>query len=151
MLFIYKQLKPLKFLRASIETATEGDLTQKVEERYIKPDEIGAVAVAYNNMLDKTNSAIQTVLNSTRLLNQSSNQVNEAFNEVVASSQEVSVAINEIAQGASKQSEDTEETNYRMMDLSDQIDAITALSNEMDELSHKTGVTTEKDCMRLKV
>ncbi len=81
VLFIYKQLKPLKFLRASIETAAEGDLTQKVEERYIKPDEIGAVAVAYNNMLDKTNSAIQTVLNSTRLLNQSSNQVNEAFNE----------------------------------------------------------------------
>lgn len=144
VLFIFKQLKPLKFLRASIETAAEGDLTQKVEEKYIKPDEIGAVAVAYNNMLDKTNSAIQTVLNSTRLLNQSSNQVNEAFNEVVASSQEVSVAINEIAQGASKQSEDTEETNYRMMDLSDQIDAITSLSNEMDELSHKTGVTTEK-------
>ncbi len=149
MLFIHKQLKPLKFLRASIETAAEGDLTQKVEDRYIKPDEIGAVAVAYNNMLDKTNSAIQTVLNSTRLLNQSSNQVNEAFNEVVASSQEVSVAINEIAQGASKQSEDTEETNYRMMDLSDQIDAITALSNEMDELSHKTGVTTEKGLLEV--
>jgi methyl-accepting chemotaxis protein len=144
VLFIYKQLKPLKFLRASIETAAEGDLTLKVEEKYIKSDEIGAVAIAYNNMLDKTNSAIQSVLNSTMLLNQSSNQVHEAFNEVVASSQEVSVAINEIAQGASKQSEDTEETNYRMIDLSDQIDAITALSNEMDELSHKTGVTTEK-------
>ncbi len=144
VLFIYKQLKPLKFLRSSIETAAEGDLTQKVEEKYIKQDEIGAVALAYNNMLDKTNSAIKAVLNSTTLLNQSSNQVHEAFNEIVSSSQEVSVAINEIAQGASKQSEDTEETNYRMMDLSDQIDAITALSNEMDELSLKTNVTTEK-------
>ncbi|MEB7455648.1 methyl-accepting chemotaxis protein [Lysinibacillus sphaericus] len=144
VLFIYKQLKPLKFLRSSIETAAEGDLTQKVEEKYIKHDEIGAVALAYNNMLDKTNSAIKAVLNSTTLLNQSSNQVHEAFNEIVSSSQEVSVAINEIAQGASKQSEDTEETNYRMMDLSDQIDAITALSNEMDELSLKTNVTTEK-------
>jgi len=144
VLFIYKQLKPLKFLRSSIETAAEGDLTQKVEEKYIKHDEIGAVALAYNNMLDKTNSAIKAVLNSTTLLNQSSNQVHEAFNEIVSSSQEVSVAINEIAQGSSKQSEDTEETNYRMMDLSDQIDAITALSNEMDELSLKTNVTTEK-------
>lgn len=144
VLFIYKQLKPLKFLRSSIETAAGGDLTQKVEEKYIKQDEIGAVALAYNNMLDKTNSAIKAVLNSTTLLNQSSNQVHEAFNEIVSSSQEVSVAINEIAQGASKQSEDTEETNYRMMDLSDQIDAITALSNEMDELSLKTNVTTEK-------
>ncbi len=144
VLFIYKQLKPLKFLRASIETAAAGDLTQKVEDKYIKLDEIGAVALAYNNMLDKTNSAIKAVLNSTTLLNQSSNQVHEAFNEIVSSSQEVSVAINEIAQGASKQSEDTEETNYRMMDLSDQIDAITALSNEMDDLSNKTNVTTEK-------
>lgn len=115
-----------------------------MDEKYIKADEIGAVALAYNNMLDKTNGAIQTVLNSTTLLNQSSNQVHEAFNEIVASSQEVSVAINEIAQGASKQSEDTEETNYRIMDLSEQIDAITALSNEMDELSHKTNETTEK-------
>ncbi|WP_336638347.1 methyl-accepting chemotaxis protein [Lysinibacillus fusiformis] len=144
VLFIYKQLKPLKFLRASIETAAAGDLTQKVEEKYIKQDEIGAVALAYNNMLEKTNSAIKAVLNSTTLLNQSSNQVHEAFTEIVSSSQEVSVAINEIAQGASKQSEDTEETNYRMMDLSEQIDAITALSNEMDDLSHKTNVTTEK-------
>ena len=144
VLFIYKQLKPLKFLRASIETAAAGDLTQKVEEKYIKSDEIGAVALAYNNMLDKTNSAIKAVLNSTTLLNQSSNQVHEAFNEIVSSSQEVSVAINEIAQGASKQSEDTEETNYRMMDLSDQIDTITGLSNEMDKLSHKTSATTEK-------
>ncbi len=143
-LFIYRQLKPLKFLRASIETAADGDLTQRVDEKYIKADEIGAVALAYNNMLDQTNSAIKTVLNSTTLLNQSSNHVHEAFNEIVASSQEVSVAINEIAQGASKQSEDTEETNYRMIDLSDQIDAITALSNEMDELSNKTRLTTDK-------
>ena len=143
-LFIYRQLKPLKFLRASIETAADGDLTQRVDEKYIKADEIGAVALAYNNMLDQTNSAIKTVLNSTTLLNQSSNHVHEAFNEIVASSQEVSVAINEIAQGASKQSEDTEETNYRMIDLSDQIDAITALSNEMDELSNKTRATTDK-------
>lgn len=143
-LFIYRQLKPLKFLRASIEMAADGDLTQKVDEKYIKADEIGAVALAYNNMLDQTNSAIKTVLNSTTLLNQSSNHVHETFNEIVASSQEVSVAINEIAQGASKQSEDTEETNYRMIDLSDQIDAITALSNEMDELSNKTKATTDK-------
>ncbi|MFJ8520426.1 methyl-accepting chemotaxis protein [Lysinibacillus xylanilyticus] len=143
-LFIYKLLKPLKFLRTSIETAADGDLTQKVDDKYIKLDEIGAVALAYNNMLDQTNSAIQTVLNATTLLNQSSNHVHESFNEIVASSQEVSVAINEIAQGASKQSEDTEETNYRMIDLSDQIDTITTLSNEMDELSIKTKATTDK-------
>lgn len=142
--FIFRQLKPLKFLRESIETAADGDLTKKVDEKYIKSDEIGAVAVAYNNMIDKTNNAIHTVFNSATLLNQSSNHVHDAFNEIVSSSQEVSAAINEIAQGASKQSEDTEETNDRMVDLSDQIDAITLLSTKMDELSNKTRATTEK-------
>ena len=150
VLFIYRQLKPLKFLRASIERAAEGDLTQKVDEKYIKADEIGEVASAYNNMLDKNTDAMQTVLNATGLLNQSSNQIHEVFSEIIASSQEVSVAINEIAQGASKQSEDTEETNCQMMDLADQIDAITALSNEMEKLSYQTNATTEKGMEEVK-
>lgn len=142
--FIFRQLKPLKFLRASIETAAGGDLTKKVEEKYIKSDEIGAVALAYNNMLEKTKDAIHTVLNSSTLLNKSSSDVHEAFDEIVASSQEVSLATNEIAQGASKQSEDTEETNHRMIELSEQIDALTTLSEQMNELSNKTSISTQK-------
>lgn len=142
--FIFRQLKPLKFLRESIETAAGGDLTKKVEGKYIKSDEIGAVALAYNNMLEKTKDAIHTVLNSSTLLNKSSSDVHEAFDEIVASSQEVSLATNEIAQGASKQSEDTEETNHRMIELSEQIDALTTLSEQMNELSNKTSISTQK-------
>ncbi|TQR20352.1 methyl-accepting chemotaxis protein [Psychrobacillus vulpis] len=141
--FIYQQLKPLKFLRESIETAAGGDLSKKVEAKFIKSDEIGAVALAYNNMLEQTKDAIHTVFESSTLLNKSSKHVHEAFDEIVASSQEVSLATNEIAEGASKQSEDTEETNYRMIDLSDQIDALTALSVQMDELSNKTNISTQ--------
>ena len=142
--FIYRLLKPLKFLKSSIETAADGDLTKKVDDEYIKADEIGDVALAYNNMLQQTNQAINTVYESSTMLNQSSKLVNDTFSEIVSSSQEVSVAINEIAQGAAKQSEDTEETNYRMLDLADQIDAITALSTQMEELSNETKITTEK-------
>lgn len=142
--FIFLQLKPLKYLRASIETAAEGDLTKKIEAKFIKSDEIGAVALAYNNMLAKTNDAIQTVFNSSTFLNKSSYEVHEAFDEIVASSQEVSLATTEIAQGASKQSEDTEETNYRMIDLSNQIDDLTTLSTQMDGLSEKTKATTKE-------
>ncbi|MHA0856560.1 methyl-accepting chemotaxis protein [Paenibacillus sp. CMAA1364] len=142
--FIFKQLKPLQFLRESIETAANGDLTKKVDQKWIKSDEIGAVALAYNNMLEQTHDAIQTVYNSSTLLNKSSSHVHDTFEEIVVSSQEVSMATIEIAQGASKQSEDTEETNLRMMDLSDQIDALTTLSSDMDELSNKTKVSTEK-------
>lgn len=141
--FIFKQFKPLAHLRNSIETAAAGDLTKNVDEKHIKSDEIGAVALAYNHMLQQTNDAIHTVLDSSTLLNKSSSHVNRVFEEVVASSQEVSLATDEIAHGASQQSEDTEETSQSIVDLSDQMDSLAVLSNDMNELSKQTGESTE--------
>lgn len=141
--FIFKQLRPLVYLRSSIETAATGDLTENVDGKYIKRDEIGAVASAYNNMLVKTNDAIHAVLDSSTQLSQSSSQVHHVFEEVVAASQEVSLATDEIAHGASKQSEDTEETSQRIIDLSTQMDSLASLSSSMNELSKQTGESTE--------
>lgn len=139
--YIYKQLRPLKYLRASIEAAASGDLTQTIDPKYIKYDEIGTVTMAYNNMIEQTSGIIQTVQNSTQTLNNATEHVMNSFNEITASSVEVATAIDEIAQGTSKQSEDTEETNYRMMDLSDEIDSLSGISNNMDELSQQTQET----------
>lgn len=148
--FIFKQLRPLVYLRNSIETAAAGDLTKNVDEKYIKRDEIGAVAFAYNNMLVKTNDAIHAVLDSSTQLSESSSQVHHVFEEVVASSQEVSLATDEIAHGASKQSEDTEETSQRIIDLSDQMDSLAALSSNMNMLSKQTGESTEIGMVELR-
>ena len=141
--FIFKQLRPLADLRKSIETAATGDLTQNVDENNIRLDEIGAVALAYNHMLQQTNDAIHTVMDSSTHLSQSSGHVHQVFEEIVASSQEVSLATDEIAHGASKQSEDTEDTNHRIIDLSNQMDSLVLLSTDMNELSQQTGASTE--------
>jgi len=148
--FIFKQLKPLAYLRDSIETAAAGDLTKRIAEKHIHPDEIGAVAMAYNNMLQKTNDAIHTVWDSSTQLNKSSNHVHQVFEEIVASSQEVSLATDEIAHGASKQSEDTEETSHRILDLSDQMESLATLSNNMNVLSKQTGQSTEQGMTEVK-
>ncbi|WP_042471031.1 methyl-accepting chemotaxis protein [Bacillus ndiopicus] len=139
--YIYKQLRPLKYLRASIEAAASGDLTKTIDPKYIKYDEIGTVTTAYNNMIEQTSGIIKAVQNSTETLNNATTHVMNSFNEITASSVEVATAIDEIAQGTSKQSEDTEETNYRMMDLSDEIDTLSSISNNMDELSKQTQET----------
>ncbi|MEH6942667.1 methyl-accepting chemotaxis protein [Bacillus sp. JJ722] len=141
-LFIHRQLKPLTYLRKSIETASTGDLTEKVDEAQIRNDEIGTVALAFNDMLDKTNEAINTVKESSVQLNQSSNEVHHTFEEVSASSEEVAAAVDEIAQGASQQSEDAEHTSKQMVDLAEQIDLLANLSEEMNQLSQKTGQST---------
>ncbi|OCA80858.1 methyl-accepting chemotaxis protein [Pseudobacillus wudalianchiensis] len=143
-LFIHRQLKPLVYLRKSIETAASGDLTRKVDPSHIRQDEIGMVASAFNDMLDKTNQAINVVKGSSVQLNDSASQVHQAFEEVSAASEEVSAAIDEIAQGASQQSMDTEDVNQRIADLSEQIDSLAALSNSMNQLSVKAGQSTKQ-------
>ena len=142
--FIFRQIKPLARLQKSMEKAANGDLTELVEKKYIKEDEIGGVTASYNYMLEQTSRAISSVKEASVRLKDSSDRVHNAFEEVVASSQEVSVATSEIAQGASTQSEDTEETSKRMEDLAVQINVLAALSGNMSNLSRLTVESTEQ-------
>lgn len=148
--FIFKQMKPLVYLQRSIETAATGDMTQYIDEKFIKNDEIGAVSQAYNNMLRQTNEAISAVRSSSSALNESTTQVHDAFEEIVASSEEVSVATNEIAQGASQQSEDTEETSNSMTILAEQINALSSLAGSMEALSVQTIESTDEGLREVK-
>lgn len=141
--FVYRQINPLSRVQKSMEMAASGNLTDQVDVSKLKQDEIGSVATSYNHMLNQTNQALVEVLSASSRLTESSSRVNHAFEEIVASSQEVSVATEEIAQGASKQSEDTEETSHRMGDLADQITTISALSDNMDGLSRQTVESTQ--------
>ena len=140
---IIKQINPLARLQKSMEIAAAGNLTEDVDEKYIKKDEIGGVTTSYNHMLHQTNKAISAVMDASIRLKDSSDRVHNAFEEVVASSQEVSVATEEIAQGASTQSEDAEETSKRMEDLAKQINVLATLSGNMGELSRQTVESTE--------
>lgn len=142
--FIQHQLKPLAYLRKSIEKAASGDLTRKIDESQIRPDEIGLVAMAFNDMLDQTNEVIGTVKDSTSRLNHTSTNVHRAFEEVSAASEEVAAAVEQIAQGAQQQSIDAEHTNQQMVDLSSQIDALAALSASMDQLSLQSAHSTKQ-------
>ncbi|KAA0966392.1 methyl-accepting chemotaxis protein [Sporosarcina sp. ANT_H38] len=142
--FIFKQLKPLARLQKSMEKAANGDLTETVDEKYIKEDEIGGVTASYNNMLEQTSLAISSVKEASMRLKDSSDRVHNAFEEVIASSQEVSVATEEIAQGASTQSEDAEETSKRMEELAVQINELAILSGSMGDLSRQTVESTEQ-------
>ncbi len=142
-LFVHRRIRPLTVVQQSMEQAATGDLSQKFDTSSFGEDEIGSVANSYQFMRMQTNEALAEVLDASGRLSESSVRVSHAFEEIVASSQEVSVATGEIAEGAAKQSEDTEETSHRMGGLADQINAITAISDDMDELSRRTVESTQ--------
>jgi len=135
MLFIYRQLKPLQYVREAMEKAANGDLTVRIAPEQIRPDEIGSVSEAFNKMVNQQNHIVRTLKTSTSQLNGSSHSVQHTFEEVAAASEEVATAIDEIARGASQQSEDTENTSDQMNNLADQIDTLSDLSKKMTSLS----------------
>lgn len=141
--FIHKQLQPLTALKDSMEKAADGDLTVRIPESAIQPDEIGSVATAFNQMVEKTSGIVHTIQASSSQLSTSSTHMQRTFEEVAATSEEVATAVDEIARGASQQSEDTENTNDQMSSLSSQIDAISGLSKEMTELSGEASTSTK--------
>lgn len=143
-MFIHRNLRPLKFLYESMGTAASGDLTKKVDPEKIRKDEIGAVALAFNDMLGETSKVIQVVKESSTNLNESSTDVSRTVNEVTAASEEVALAVDEIAQGASQQSADAENTNQQMADLSTQIDVLSDLSREMEQFSMNAKESTDE-------
>jgi len=141
--FIHKQLQPLTALKDSMEKAADGDLTVRIPDSAIQPDEIGSVATAFNQMVEKTSGIVHTIQASSSQLSTSSTHMQRTFEEVAATSEEVATAVDEIARGASQQSEDTENTNDQMSSLSSQIDAISGLSKEMTELSGEASTSTK--------
>lgn len=141
--FIYRHIKPLMNVQKSMERAASGDLSESVDTMRLKQDEIGSVATSYNYMLNQTNEALAGVLEASSRMTNSSALVNHTFEEIVASSQEVSAAIGEIAVGAAKQSEDTEQTSEQIGRLADQITVISSLSDNMDHLSQQSIQSTQ--------
>lgn len=130
-------------VQKSMELAASGDLSENVDTTRLKQDEIGSVATSYNYMLNQTTEALAGVLEASSRLTNSSALVNHTFEEIVASSQEVSAAIGEIAVGAAKQSEDTEQTSEQIGRLADQINVISSLSDNMDHLSQQSIQSTQ--------
>jgi methyl-accepting chemotaxis protein len=100
--------KPVKVLIDGTIPLSEGDLTRKFNIK--SEDELGMLAVAFNNIVDSMHVIVSQVRNSADRVASSAEEMSSSTEEMNATTQEVSSAIQKVSKGANMQAEKLQET-----------------------------------------
>lgn len=140
--------KPIILLNDQVQLVAKGDLTVKV--RIKSKDETGQLTHYFNQMVEGIRSLIASVDKSIESVNNSATSLTAVAEETIAASEEVSRAIGEVASGATKQAQDSEETNNRAMSLSMKIEHVNRNVEKMTKLSQIAENTNQKGLAQMK-
>lgn len=111
--------RPLKTIVNVMQRTKKGDLTAKspIEGN----NEFGILSAAFNDMIDNIKGLIGKTRNTGRNVRKSTAVVKDVSMETISSTQQVSSAIEEIANGAEEQSEEAQNSIAAMNQLADRI------------------------------
>jgi methyl-accepting chemotaxis protein len=98
--------KPITNISKLMNLAASGDLTQKSD--YKSTGEIGILADSYDKMVCNMGSLVREASDISSVVNEASNQLNDMAGKTALISNEVSVAVKDIAKGAMDQAQDSE-------------------------------------------
>nr|WP_273129740.1 methyl-accepting chemotaxis protein [Bacillus weihaiensis] len=120
----------------SFKTAASGNLTTRVELK--AKDEFHELETHYNEMMESIQSALKTVESSSRTVLRTSTSLTSMTEETATSVGQVAQAIGEIAEGTSSQAENAKAGSTEMNELSKNLDSITNVSVQMNDLTLQT-------------
>ncbi len=157
-----KITKGIKLVEGHLRQAAMGDLSFSVSPALLKrADEIGEMARSLDHVRESLANMIGNVLQTGEALNESSEKFSDKFGYILNSIQNTNQAIEDLAQGATNQANETETVNEKIVELGGVIeveengvhklkDAVSAMakhsegaSKSIKELDQITKVTIE--------
>ncbi len=133
--------KPLDNLVKVMEKAKEGNLSLKLQDN--NRDELSRVINNFNNMIEKIRFLISKVNHVTTTVVTNTGEMLSLSERSREASEQITLTIQQIANGASDQADDTTESVNHMEKLSEQInqvkaeiDEITSIIRDTKDLSH---------------
>ena len=110
--------KDIKVLNANLSQIAEGDLKLSISPALLRrADEIGAMARSLENVHQSLTDMLGNVIHTGQSLNESSEKFNEKFENISDSIRDTNQAIDDLAQGATNQANDTETVNGKIVEL----------------------------------
>ncbi len=118
-LLISRLIKPLYSLQKAMDKMADGHLNAHAEVK--SKDEFGLLAENFNSMVSKVNDVITVVNRSVDEVRLSAEGLSASAEETNAVSEQMAGAIDDIASGATKSAQDTEDVSTTVDYLSEQI------------------------------
>lgn len=110
--------KGIKLVEGNLRQAAMGDLSFTVNPKLLKrADEIGVMARSLENVRRSLASMLGSMIRTGEALNQSSEKFSEKFGHISESIQNTNQAIDDLAQGATNQANETEIVNEKIIEL----------------------------------
>lgn len=128
--------KNTKKLKHSFEKASAGDFSISVNIK--SKDEFGDLGTSFNKMIENISALISDVKNSSDTINKTSDVISVMSKKTSGAVSEVSVTMDQIANGTMEQSRNIESGVEELQALAKEIDDITMLTEEMGKISQNT-------------
>lgn len=125
--------KPIVKISNYVDKLANFDLRHESEYDYLAKykDEIGIMYKSVSNMRNSLSEKVNTIKLSADNTAEHSREIELATNEVVLSIEQVSTAIDELANGSSEQAKEAQDSTMKLTTLSQEIEGITKNSSEM--------------------
>ncbi len=121
----------------NLDKVAEGELNFEMSHKLIeRSDEVGNIARNVHTLMTNLAKTITNIYRATDTLNNFSGKFRDSFENIENSISNVNVAIDEIANGATNQAQETQKVNEQINRMGD---AITATTRNTDSLMKTTG------------
>lgn len=127
---------PLNILNNAFDEATGGNLS--VLAKIKTGDEFGQVGNNFNIMMKNISNLVNDVKNATNTIQSNAHSLVEITGQTSIANNEVALTVEEIAQGAADQAQDTEFGATKIIELADQIEKVKESTTEMNLVAGKT-------------
>lgn len=131
-------VKALLAVVGNLDKVAAGELELKISNKILeRSDEVGKIARAMYSLVVNFSQIILNMHNSIKNMDECTTQFSQNFDSITQSMDDINVAVNEIAEGATHQAANTQNVSQSMNDMGD---AITKTTESVSELSNSAVV-----------
>lgn len=137
-----KITKPIRALNEEVKHVAEGDLSRQLT--VTSKDETGELTTSFNLMVTNLQNLIASVRESVHTSSDAVSQLSAISEETMASSEQISRAIQDVAEGTTNAAAAAEESSNKTTALSEKLSALSVISNSLHQQSEKVDETNQK-------
>ncbi|MDG5471912.1 methyl-accepting chemotaxis protein [Jeotgalibacillus sp. ET6] len=147
--FMGRQInKPIQSLLSSLKKISNGDLSEEINVK--RQDEIGTLAAGFEDMRTSLVQIIGSVKTNSSQINQTSETLVQAFDELSEASSQIAVGTGEEAKASETRTQHIDNISQGFSVMADKIGDVTHQTQQIEHFTKETGKIAEKGSTQLK-